>query len=193
VVSLLYEAPIYSVKKALDRYLKQRHLADGFRDWSCDQAGCVASGVQADVPYWTTKITTWPRVLMLTLKRWDFPRRRALAHRVSCDATLTVGGRTYRLQSLVAHIGASADSGHYVAYRRHSDRVLKCNDNTMTFLPDFILPPEEKAYVLYYVAQDRGEHEDLPPVPGIGLDVSSDSDVIMELDPPATGNLKRAS
>ncbi|CAE7307097.1 pif1, partial [Symbiodinium sp. CCMP2456] len=63
----------------------------------------------------------------------------------------------------------------------------------MTFLPDFILPPEEKAYVLYYVAQDHGEHGDVPPGPGISLDVSSDSDVIMELDPPATGNLKRAS
>ncbi|CAE7574509.1 UBP25, partial [Symbiodinium sp. KB8] len=178
-LTLQYEAPLLSVQEAIDRYLQQRHIADDFRGWSCWQSECINKELAEDPPLWSTNITQWPEVLMLSLKRWN-TERRMLAHKVDCTDALVVGDRTYRLQSLVAHIGASADSGHYVAYRRQEKHVLKCNDQIVTILPDFVLPAEEKAYILYYV-RDNADASDGAAGQGV-IDLDSDSDVIVQED-----------
>ena len=187
-LTLQYEAPLLSVQEAIDRYLQQRHIADDFRGWSCWQSECINKELAEDPPLWSTNITQWPEVLMLSLKRWN-TERRMLAHKVDCTDALVVGDRTYRLQSLVAHIGASADSGHYVAYRRQEKHVLKCNDQIVTILPDFVLPAEEKAYILYYV-RDNADASDGAAGQGV-IDLDSDSDVIVQEDAAPSKGQKR--
>ena len=187
-LTLQYEAPLLSVQEAIDRYLQQRHIADDFRGWSCWQSECINKELAEDPPLWSTNITQWPEVLMLSLKRWN-TERRMLAHKVDCTDALVVGDRTYRLQSLIAHIGASADSGHYVAYRRQEKHVLKCNDQIVTILPDFVLPAEEKAYILYYV-RDNADASDGAAGQGV-IDLDSDSDVIVQEDAAPSRGQKR--
>ncbi|CAE7482276.1 Usp17ld [Symbiodinium sp. CCMP2592] len=177
---IAYEQPLFSVQFAMDRYLSEKHLKNDVEEWTCWQADCLNAGVAEDPCFWSTSILEWPNVLMMTLKRWD--NDGVLTHPVVCEPSLKAGTKTYKLQAIVSHIGATADSGHYLAYRRHGDRILRCNDHVITMVPTFDLPSDEKAYILLYEQDVVSFDDNMSASKVIDLDVSSDSDVVIESD-----------
>ena len=111
-----------------------------------------------------------------------------VGHKIHCNDTVVLGGTVYRLQSLVTHIGRQASSGHYVAYIRQEHGFVRLSDTAVSrldtrLLGDFVSLPDEKAYMLFYVATAE------VPLPGaaprqemVVLDTDSDSDVIVQQD-----------
>ena len=71
--------------------------------------------------------TVFPEVLVLTLKRFKFVRLPSGAcagpypvdHPVETREHLEFQGQSYRLRSVVVHVGASLDGGHYFTVARH--------------------------------------------------------------------------
>ncbi|CAE7460253.1 unnamed protein product [Symbiodinium sp. CCMP2456] len=134
----------------------------------------MENGRATDAPIHQTRMNRWPAVLMLVLKRWD-PRRGLVDHDVYCNNTITVAGLLYKLKSAVAHIGHTAMSGHYVAYRAAADGVRKYDDSRIgKTTTDFVtVAPSETIYVLIYEKVTEASENLLPA--GVSA-VSSEKD-----------------
>ena len=201
-LTLVAETLLSSVQEALDHYLSYTELRRDFRDWCCTNPECISAEKALDPPVAQSKIRRWPEVLSMNLKRWDGIHS-VVGHKIHCNDTVVLGGTVYRLQSLVTHIGRRASSGHYVAYVRQEDGFVRLSDTAVTrvdprLLGDFVSLPDEKVYMLFYVATaevplpDAALRQEM-----VVLDSDSDSDVIVQQDKrpaehkPANENLNK--
>ena len=126
--------------------------------------------------------------LMLTMKRWD--SNHLLDHRVYCDRRLIVADCCYSLKAIVTHIGASASSGHYVAYRPNEVGFNKYDDTRLSHVQEYgdhiVGSTQEKVYILLYSKCTEPASWRLPPVkrPAIDLDASESDKEDSELTQP---------
>ena len=102
-------------------------------------------------------LDTVPKVLVVTLKRWDFVKRtlRKLSDRVSfslqlkvplLDGTLMV----FQLVAVIQHIGeGSCRSGHYIAAVCRGGRWYKCDDGKVEPI-ELVNVMDMEAYMLMY-------------------------------------------
>ena len=144
-----------SVQEALNAYLSRTTITDDAQDWCCLTTNCLDNALAEDSPLHVSCIESWPKVLVLSLKRWT-GHDAVLAHKVFIDKVLTTETCTYDLCSLATHIGPRPESGHYMAYRRDAFGFVKLDDhNVAEVLPAqedyFVTVPAEKVYVLFYV------------------------------------------
>ena len=102
--------PLHTVQDALDNYL-QPELVD--YSWEpCTRCGSTK--------FWKEDaVSIAPNVLVLCLKRWADPEN-PLLHPVQVTDSITCQGVQYDLRSVVAHLGNSAHSGHYVTVAKHA-------------------------------------------------------------------------
>ena len=184
---LTSDRPLLSLQEALLCYVEHTQIQDGFRGWCCENPECISAERALDAPIAATSIATWPEVLMLQLKRWEHVHN-VIGHKVHCNETLTVAGHQYRLQSLIAHIGSSANAGHYVAYTRHGAGFVRLSDRNVSLvhanlIGDFVSLPDEKIYIAFYVLVPPDALPSVPArAPAIDLDTDTDSDIIVEHD-----------
>ena len=167
-LSLVSDRPLLSLQEALLCYVERTQIQDGFRGWCCENPECISAERALDAPIAATSIETWPEVLMLQLKRWEHVHN-VIGHKVHCNETLTVAGHQYRLQSLIAHIGRSANAGHCVAYTRHGAGFVRLSDRNVShvhanLIGDFVSLPDEKIYIAFYVLVPPEALPQLQPV-----------------------------
>ena len=186
-LTLVADTLLTSVQEALDHYVSYTELRRDFRDWCCTNPECISAEKALDPPVAQSRVRLWPEVLSINLKRWDGIHS-VVGHKIHCNDTVVLGGTVYRLQSLVTHIGRQASSGHYVAYTRQEDGFVRLSDTAVSrldsrLLGDFVSLPDEKVYMLFYVATAE------VPMPAaaprdetVVLDTDSDSDVIVQQD-----------
>jgi ubiquitin C-terminal hydrolase len=105
---------IDNVQGALDKYLASEAMDEDFTEWQCGREGC--QDTRRPMKRHCVKVT--PRVLCLTLMRWTGAGD-VLMHAVRPDAQITLEGDSYTLRSVVVHMGATKNSGHYVTLARH--------------------------------------------------------------------------
>lgn len=55
----------------------------------------------------------------------------------------------YRLHAVVVHNGVVPISGHYVAYVRHHEQWVKCNDQDTTLVLEDIVLDAEASLLIY--------------------------------------------
>ena len=113
-----------SVQAALDGYLDRSTIMAGFRDWFCLSSACLTAGITEDYALHKCHMANWPRVLMLSVKRWNGPDE-VIGDRIFCNRTLKAADSVYDLCSLATHIGDRPESGHYIAYRRQGSCIMK--------------------------------------------------------------------
>ena len=180
---------LQSVQTAVNTYLEQQPLQEDVLHWECVTDTCLASGTARQAPRRLTTMEEWPENLVVTLKRWD-GLRGLLSHKAHVDAELRVeqGNIVYRLRSVVSHIGETAASGHYVAYRPRESDFLRFDDSTVSTTKQNpgteTLAAGEKVYIVCY--NRVAEVPVIPVVPAKrdaihldGSDESEDSDVIV--------------
>ena len=178
--SLQDAEPLRCIQSVLDNYLNQRTIQEDIIEWTCLSEQCLNNGTALNAPLRTTSIAEWPRALMLTLKRWN--NHGLLSHRVYCNRRLVVNDGCYFLKAVVTHIGATAASGHYIAYRPNAMGFEKYDDarySQVTEYGDYIIgPSEEKVYMLLYSKIPDAASPRLPPVkrPAIDLDDTETED-----------------
>ena len=177
---LMGSTPIRSVQEALNAYINAEHMQENVAEWYCLNEGCLNSGRALDDPVHQTRITQWPRVLLLCLKRWDSAYG-LLGHQVYCNNIITAEGNTYSLKSLITHIGAQPSSGHYVAYRRCQEGFRRFDDARVTSADNvagfFSSVPGEKVYVIIYRKEDVLRRVDPDPHQH-NANSDADSDVV---------------
>ncbi|CAE7257245.1 USP17L21, partial [Symbiodinium natans] len=180
-----------SVQEALNNYLNAEHVQEDLQDWVCCTDECLNAGRALDMPLYQTRITKWPDVLLIFLKRWDSAHG-LLAHNVYCNNILMAEGNAYSLRSLITHIGHDPSSGHYVAYRHCQEGFRRLDDTRIAVASHvegfFSRVPEEKVYVIVYHKQDLSnpspapvsrQPDDLsrrPAAKRLAIDLDSDSD-----------------
>ncbi|CAE7803623.1 UBP25, partial [Symbiodinium necroappetens] len=152
-----------SVQAALDGYLERSTIMTDFKEWFCLSSACLTAGIAEDYPLHRSHMANWPRVLMLSLKRWSGPDE-VIGDRIFCNRTLKAADRVYDLCSLATHIGDRPESGHYIAYRRQGPCMMKIDDHHVSRLApryeDYIVSqPSEKIYVLFYVMRETAEQD----------------------------------
>ena len=189
--SLQGEEPLPSVQAVMDNYLHQQPIQHDIIHWTCLTEKCLNEGTATLPPRRTTCITQWPQNLMLTMKRWDGDH--LLDHRVYCDRRLIVADCCYSLKAIVTHIGASASSGHYVAYRPTEAGFKKYDDTRLSHVQEYgdyiVGSTQEKVYILLYSKCTEPASWRMPPVkrPAIDLDASEsdkeDSELTQEWPP----------
>ena len=187
--------PLDCIQSVVDHYANMQVIQNDIIHWTCLSEDCLNAGTATNAPWRRTCITEWPRTLMLTLKRWT--NNGLLGHRVRCDRRLVVGDCCYYLKAVVTHVGATASSGHYIAYRPNETGFDKYDDarvSQVTQYGDYIVgSSEEKVYLLMYSQVPAPASPRLPPVkrPAIDLDDSEGSDDSVRTQPwpakPATG------
>ena len=191
------ETPRRSIQEALTSYLQAEHVQEDFANWQCETIACIEQGKALEKPLRGTSITSWPQTLLASLKRWD-QTHGLLTHEVHCNELLMTGSCAYKLHSVVTHVGATPDSGHYVAHRRHGLGFITLNDTVITCtaaakVHSFSALPEEKVYVAVYIKCGPGQEH--PEFVTADLQQSSlsehndnkppeedDSDVVVETD-----------
>ena len=180
---------LQSVQAAVNTYVEQQPLQEDVLHWECETNACLASGTARQAPRRLTTVEEWPENLVVTLKRWD-GLHGLLSHKVHVDPELRVeqGNIVYRLRSVVSHIGETAASGHYVAYRPRESDFLRFDDSTVSTTRQNpgaeTAAAGEKVYIVCYTRV--AEVPVIPAVPAkrdaIHLDdsdESEDSDVIV--------------
>ena len=186
-LTLVADTLLTSVQEALDHYVSYTELRRDFRDWCCTNPECISAEKALDPPVAQSRVRRWPEVLSINLKRWDGIHS-VVGHKIHCNDTVVLGGIVYRLQSLVTHIGRQASSGHYVAYTRQEDGFVRLSDTAVSrldsrLLGDFVSLPDEKVYMLFYVATaEEPMPAAAPRDETVVLDTDSDSDVIVQQD-----------
>ncbi|CAE7439739.1 UBP23, partial [Symbiodinium pilosum] len=172
--------PLGCIQSVVDHYVNMQIVQDDIIDWTCLSEDCLNAGTATNAPRRKTCITEWPRTLLVTLKRWT--NHGLLGHRVCCNRRLVVGDCCYYLKAVVTHIGATASSGHYIAYRPNDIGFDKYDDARVSQVTDYgdyiVGPSEEKVYLLMYSQVPAPASPRLPPVkrPAIDLDDSEGSD-----------------
>ncbi|CAE7237635.1 UBP23 [Symbiodinium sp. CCMP2456] len=186
-ISVREDNPMTSVQEAMTHYLQRTEIRQDFTEWSCENPECMRQERALDEPVGFNIIPEWPQVLQLLFKRWTL--HDVVGHKVHCNDVLDMSGKSYRLQALITHIGRSANAGHYVAYIRHGSGFLRMSDTSVSHVPqdlvgDFVSLPDEKVYVVFYVALPAAPRPDEPVrVPVLDIDgTDSDSDVIIQHD-----------
>ncbi|XP_044232212.1 ubiquitin carboxyl-terminal hydrolase 37-like [Thunnus albacares] len=146
-----------SVEKMLEEYQKETAL-----DYKCECGGSESSQKPA--------FETLPSVLILHIKRFRFtPSWQLVKVRdpVMLNRELVVsskqGGSCYSLVSIVSHLGASGDKGHYICDSVHpderpdttTDRWLTFNDAAVSETTGVSVCKERQksAYILFYKRQ----------------------------------------
>ncbi|CAE7271115.1 PIF1 [Symbiodinium sp. CCMP2592] len=174
--------PLRSVQSAIEKYLNQATQQEDILEWQCTNPACTRAGTDRQPPLRLTTVPQWPENLIIVLKRWD-AEHGVLHHNVFADEELQVAhGACYRLRAVVCHIGETAASGHYVAYRPHGNRFQRLDDaniSEVAAIPGKAGPTPEKAYIVCYTRAD--DHPDVARAPAlkrpaIELDPSDDSD-----------------
>ena len=199
-VPLMVGTPVRSVQEALDKYLNAEHLQENVQDWFCCGASCLNEGRATDMPVHQTRITQWPDTLVIFLKRWDNVHG-LLTHKVYCNNILAAENNHYRLKSVVAHIGATPTSGHYVAYGLRQNGFMRMDDGKLTpaeeFAGYFTAMPEEKVYVVMYTKNQEDataaiDTEDLKTPneqPPFNDDLADNSDTLVTSKKPCSANI----
>ena len=180
---------LQSVQAAVNTYVEQQPLQEDVLHWECETNACLASGTARQAPRRLTTVEEWPENLVVTLKRCD-GLHGLLSHKVHVDPELRLeqGNVVYRLRSVVSHIGETAASGHYVAYRPRESDFLRFDDSTVSTTRQNpgaeTAAAGEKVYIVCYTRV--AEVPAIPAVPAkrdaIHLDdsdESEDSDVIV--------------
>ena len=95
------------------------------------------------------------QALLLHLKRFEYKQGRGykLNHYVSFPRMLQVGSARFEFTAMVAHIGKTINSGHYVAYVQ-SSKIWCCDDTSVVEVPWHEVENQE-AYLLAYVRVDK--------------------------------------
>ena len=63
------------------------------------------------------------------------PNAQKIASRVTLPPVILCSGRAWTLRSWGAHLGASGESGHYIAWVRRRQQILEYNDGILTVYP----------------------------------------------------------
>ena len=73
-----------------------------------------------------------PQVLCLTLSRWRqlADGVRTYAHTAAPEEVLLFGQSSYQIASIVVHLGASPDEGHYLTLAKHNSLWHAYDDST---------------------------------------------------------------
>ena len=102
---------------------------------------------------------------MVVLKRWGDSGEVNLEC-ICADPYITFHGNVYRLCGVVVHLGASKDSGHYVAVTKHGQeeqdwwlyddqsRKLASDDQASTMQNEYQFWGNMKSYILLYEIVD---------------------------------------
>ncbi|CAE7839773.1 pif1 [Symbiodinium sp. CCMP2592] len=194
-IALVHNAErLRSVQSAVDTYLNQQVLQEDILHWECTSSSCTRAGTSRRPPLRLTAVHAWPDNLIIVLKRWDGVHG-LLNHEVLADERLRVAENVcYRLKAAVSHIGETAATGHYVAYRPHGDRFQRLDDATISEVAtnpgQGTASTGEKVYIVCYT---RAEHDGdvgraLPvkrPILDLTSSQDSDSDVIVAAEQPA--------
>jgi ubiquitin C-terminal hydrolase len=117
----------------------------------CEQCNERGQRCKMDVP------TTMPKVLVLTLKRWDVvqmsPLRMEKINKVihyELDLLLPQQRKDYKLRSVVVH-GGDAGGGHYTAYfRGDKNDWYFCDDGQAPRASTAQYALNANAYMLFY-------------------------------------------
>ena len=136
--------------------LQENHWGDqplksGDTPYRCPNS-CAAHAVVTR----TVHPTQWPKVLLVTLKRWTHDgahQLRKISTEVDFETVLNIdmGVKVYHLRGLVEHRGATAGMGHYVSYVRAPDHVWYfCDDGHSPQRVSIKTVLQAQAYVLVY-------------------------------------------
>lgn len=133
----------------LERALAQEFRSEPLKDSPCPS--CRHGGSRCR----QMAILKWPATLFIHVKRWS---RGALGRQwvkdtrpISFEPTLECGGQPYTLKSVIQHIGASRNSGHYVAYGTASgEDWVCCNDASPPVKKTWDEVKMAQAYLLCY-------------------------------------------
>ncbi len=149
------DSGINSIKQALASYTRTETLSPE------NLVDCASCKVRRQVTK-GLKLKTLPNVLTFHLKRFDYDRwgrLKRLDKHVEFPRTLDVStymtdgdacpSNAYNLIGIVCHLGASVNSGHYLAYTRRGDEWYCCNDARVTKVSEkHVLI--QKAYLIFY-------------------------------------------
>ena len=103
-----------SVQQALNYYMDSLDEVQELKDT------CTSCQMERDNFTIVNRVADFPEVLMITLKRWaEAGVAGGILDTVAVDLELLCVKTSYRLQSVVNHLGASIDHGHYVTIARH--------------------------------------------------------------------------
>ena len=119
-----------SVTEALQEYFADEMLDDDFQ-WRCRDASCRRHLRDRDAPLKRNQIEIAPAVLVVQLCRWGAWRQgqaEALNHQVHADRDIELQGHRYTLRAAVCHAGASANTGHYIAFVCYTSGWYLCDD-----------------------------------------------------------------
>ena len=106
--------PIDAIQKALDAYMPRElvELTCADSESRCRRCGCIR--------LWKEHVvSSHPAVLMVAFNRWT-DAQHPLLHPIHISEDVVFHARRYYLRSVVIHLGASAQVGHYVAVVKHA-------------------------------------------------------------------------
>ena len=138
----------------LANYLEETSLLEKAPDnWFCQETDCLNANRAEDAPMHVPDVNTWPSVLILQIKRWEAAGNRLRNDPVQCENTVIVRGHKYALVTVICHIGADSDSGHYVTYARDGTDWVLYNDSRVSRHrgPNLSVRHDmEKPYIAFY-------------------------------------------
>ena len=147
------------VQDALNEYMPDETAESNFA-WRCPSCSTTSPP-----PLKRQRPSSLPKVLVIQLNRWSSAHAAgALLHPVEANATIQFHGITYDLQSVVVHLGATPDSGHYITVARHEtnngnwwvyddSRRVHADDAQITTLAMYSFGggmAQMKSYILFY-------------------------------------------
>ena len=143
----LHNVPGDDLHALLNNFFAPDELDETFR---CERCLAMGNGTK------TVRVTHWPQVLLLGLKRFYFDTETGRPEKINRRITYTmdlpdIDDGNYRLRAVIVHTG-QARFGHYYAYVRALNNTwYHCND---TALPRQVEPntvlQQQNAYMLVY-------------------------------------------
>ena len=134
-----------SLEECLKNMTEEEVLSDDNR-WNCETEGCSGNTIRQ------FRITEWPNILIVQLNRFLAADIKNTA-KVKYPSETTFGGQNYSLASVILHIGATIQSGHFIASVRHSDgKWYIADDYKITGPMEF--KAMDNAYILIYEKND---------------------------------------
>ena len=126
-------------------------LPEALGDFKCPRESCALRGSCVR----TASISSWPRVLAISLKRSAANARTGRFRKLQCHVAFELflalpDAPAYELASLIVHTGA-AGGGHYTAYvRSPSGTWLLCDDAAAPVPVTEARVLAAEAYMLFY-------------------------------------------